>query len=87
MPGALNVPWASVTTPEGHLATPAKLYEAFEAGGVDLSGPIVTTCGSGITASLLALCLARLGRWDVAVYDGSWSEWGARTDTPVATGP
>jgi len=62
------------------------LREAFAAAEVSLDKPIVTTCGSGVTASLLALAFARLGRPDVAVYDGSWSEWGARNDTPIATG-
>ncbi|MGI9170136.1 MAG: rhodanese-like domain-containing protein, partial [Caulobacteraceae bacterium] len=64
----------------------AALRTAFEAAGVDLAAPIVTSCGSGISAALLALALARLGRDDVAVYDGSWSEWGARADTPVVVG-
>jgi len=64
----------------------AKLQSLFEASGVDLARPVITTCGSGVSASLLALALARLGRPDVAVYDGSWSEWGARDDTPIATG-
>ena len=63
------------------------LGAAFRDAGVDLTAPIITTCGSGISASILALALARLGRDDVAVYDGSWSEWGARADTPVAIGP
>jgi thiosulfate/3-mercaptopyruvate sulfurtransferase len=62
------------------------LRSIFEAAGVNLSRPIVTTCGSGVTASVLALALARLGRDDVAVYDGSWTEWGSRADTPVVTG-
>jgi thiosulfate/3-mercaptopyruvate sulfurtransferase len=87
MPGAKNVPWSSIIADDGSLAAPDVLRAAFEAGGVDLAAPIVTTCGSGITAALLAIGLARLGRDDVAVYDGSWSEWGALPDTPVATGP
>jgi thiosulfate/3-mercaptopyruvate sulfurtransferase len=55
------------------------------AAGVDLARPIVTSCGSGVTASVLALALHQLGRPDVAVYDGSWSEWGGRSDTPIET--
>jgi thiosulfate/3-mercaptopyruvate sulfurtransferase len=85
MPGALNVPWSSVAA-DGSLLTPNDLRLAFEASGVDLAAPIITSCGSGISAALLALALARLGRPDVAVYDGSWTEWGGRADTPVATG-
>ena len=87
MPGALNVPWSGLIASDGTLAAPAQLMTAFESAGVDPGEAIITTCGSGISASILALALARLGREDVAVYDGSWSEWGARGDTPVATGP
>jgi thiosulfate/3-mercaptopyruvate sulfurtransferase len=87
MPGARNVPWSGLVASDGTLAAPAQLMAAFEAGGVDPAEAIITTCGSGISAAILALALARLGREDVAVYDGSWSEWGARGDTPVATGP
>ncbi|HEY2178641.1 MAG TPA: 3-mercaptopyruvate sulfurtransferase [Caulobacteraceae bacterium] len=86
MPGALNLPFASLVKGSGELAEPDALRAAFAAAGVDLSEPIVTTCGSGITAAVLALALARLGRPDAAVYDGSWSEWGARSDTAVAVG-
>ncbi len=86
MPGAKNLPWNNVLTADGGLADISKLRDAFEVAGVDLTAPIVTTCGSGVSASLLALALARIGRADAAVYDGSWSEWAARSDTPVAMG-
>jgi thiosulfate/3-mercaptopyruvate sulfurtransferase len=87
MPGALNVPWSELVGADGTLAAPERLKAAFETAGLDLAGPIVTTCGSGISAAILALGLAELGREDVAVYDGSWTEWGGLPDTPVATGP
>ncbi|CAN7224106.1 3-mercaptopyruvate sulfurtransferase [Phenylobacterium sp. LjRoot225] len=86
MPGARNVPWNALVGEDGLLKTRDQLQSVFAAGGVDLAQPIVTTCGSGVTAALLALGLARLGREDVAVYDGSWSEWGGRSDTAVVTG-
>ena len=86
MPGACNVPFGGVLQADGTMRSAPELRAIFEAEGVDLSAPIVTTCGSGISAAVLALALARLGREDVAVYDGSWTEWGGRADTPVATG-
>lgn len=84
MPGALNLPFNEVVNPDGTLKSASELATVFA--HVDLHRPIVTTCGSGVTASVLALALARLGRPDVAVYDGSWTEWGGRPDTVIVTG-
>ena len=63
------------------------LAERFEAAGIDPSKPVIASCGSGVTACVIALAAHRLGHPDMAVYDGSWSEWGGRTDTPIETGP
>ncbi len=86
IPGALNVPWSGLVNADGTMKSGEALKAAFLAAGVDLDGPIITSCGSGVSAALLALALARLGREDVAVYDGSWAEWGGRHDTAVVTG-
>jgi thiosulfate/3-mercaptopyruvate sulfurtransferase len=87
MPGARNLPSAEVVTADGALAPRAELERLFASAGVDIDRPIVTTCGSGISACILSLALARLGRPRAAVYDGSWTEWGGLTDTPVVSGP
>lgn len=87
MPGARSLPWASLLTEAGTLAPRARLAELVRDSGVDTSRPVVTTCGSGITAAMLALALFELGHPDAKVYDGSWAEWGARKDTKVAEGP
>lgn len=86
MPGAISVPSSSLLAPDGTVKTAAQLTELFATAGVDLTRPIVTTCGSGITAAMLSLALARLGKDRTPVYDGSWAEWGGRDDTEVVTG-
>jgi thiosulfate/3-mercaptopyruvate sulfurtransferase len=83
IPGSLNLPYEELHAADGTLRPPAELRAAFVRAGVDLTKPIVTTCGSGITASVLALGLHQVGRADAAVYDGSWTEWAGRADTPV----
>jgi len=76
MPGACNVPYVTLINDDGTLKSEPELRSTFEAAGVDLSKPIVTSCGSGVTAGVLSLALALLGRTDSAVYDGSWADWG-----------
>ena len=85
MPGALNTPFDTLLNADGTLKSPQALREVFQLAGVDLDAPIITTCGSGVTASVIALALATLGK-DAAVYDGSWTEWGGLADMPVVTG-
>jgi thiosulfate/3-mercaptopyruvate sulfurtransferase len=85
IPGALNLPYGKVLKPNGTLKSPVELEALFTKAGVDLSKPVVTSCGSGITASVLALALAEIGHRRTAVYDGSWSEWGADQSLPIET--
>mgnify|MGYP003620408065 CR=1 FL=1 len=87
MPGALNLPWEGLIDPQRGTMLPAEQLKArIEAAGIDINRPIVASCGSGISACILALGLHLIGARDVAVYDGSWAEWGGRPDTSVVTG-
>ena len=87
MPGARNVPYDTLADDQGRLKPPEEVRKLFQNAGVDLSAPVVTSCGSGVTAAVLLFALASLGKHDVTLYDGSWTEWGSRPGAAVATGP
>lgn len=85
IPGSLNVPWGDLVT-QGTLKPSPELATILHKAGLDFSRPIVASCGSGVTAVVVILALAQLGVSNVTLYDGAWSEWGARDDTPIALG-
>lgn len=85
MPGALNLPFPGLLGPDGAMKSAVELEAAFRAAGLDLDRPVVTSCGSGVTAAILCLGLAVLGR-PSRLYDGSWAEWGGRDDTEIVSG-
>ena len=85
IPGSINLPFRSLLTERGTLLQAAELRDRFAEAGVDTARPVIALCGSGVTASLIAFALHRIGVPDAAVYDGSWAEWGALAYTPVET--
>jgi len=86
IPGSKNLPYSVLLNPDGTMKDLAGLRAAFDAAGVDLTRPAITTCGSGVTAAILSLALERLGHRNHALYDGSWAEWGMYDDLKVAKG-
>lgn len=86
IPGSMNLPYNELfRADDDAMLSAEEVRGAFGRAGLDLVRPVVTTCGSGVSAAVLALAMYRLGRPDAAVYDGSWTEWGGRPDTPIAT--
>ncbi len=86
IPGARNLPYTSLSQPDGRFVDTEAVRALLRQANVDPTAPIVTSCGSGVTACTVALALHMLGATDLSVYDGSWTEWGGRSDTPVETG-
>lgn len=86
IPNSLNVPYRDLQNPDGTMKSPAELRQVFDEAGVDLKKPVITTCGSGVTAAIISLALEVIGHDRHSLYDGSWAEWGMFGDLKVATG-
>ncbi len=86
IPGSVNLPYTDLLNPDGTFRPAGEVRGRLEAAGVDGTRPVVTSCGSGVTACILTLGLRLAGFPDGAVYDGSWTEWGGRSDTPIEVG-
>jgi thiosulfate/3-mercaptopyruvate sulfurtransferase len=86
LPGSVNLPFTRLVAPDGTILPESELRGLLRESGIDLSQPIIATCGSGTSACTLVLALDLLGYRDVAVYDGAWTEWGGQSDTPIETG-
>jgi len=87
IPGSRNLPYTALFAEDGTYRPPEELRAAFERAGIDLARPVIATCGSGVTASVLLFAASLIGKHDTALYDGSWSEWAADPATPKAQGP
>jgi len=86
IPGARNLPYSSLFNPDGTWKSPDAIRALFEAAGIDLTRPLISSCGSGMTANVLIFAAHLIGKQDISLYDGSWSEWGLDPTTPKATG-
>jgi len=86
IPGSKNIPYASLLNTNGTLKDENALRDVFQSAGVDLSKPVITSCGSGVTAAIISLALECIGKTDHSLYDGSWTEWGAMSLLPIETG-
>ena len=86
IPGAKNIPYSSLLRADGTMKDPKTLAGGFEGAGVDMAKPVITSCGSGVTAAVINLALERIGKNDHSLYDGSWAEWGSYDGLRIETG-